>query len=153
MYDLYAEFPRQPVCRDRQYSGLLRWAAYILATNPPAVPDKPTDDWVQQRIVAERIPTQTAQYVDLTMGWLLGDPAIQTNIRQHLNPWNDEATEAAMDAQIDGAMAAAMPKFAANQVTQTMVDQWLIDHEYTNPAEALTAARRNPYANPLNNPM
>ena len=153
MYDLFAEFPRQPVCRDRQYAALIRWASGIAAQPLPPAEQKPAKDWAQQRMIAERIPTQTLMYVDLTMSYTLKDNGIQTNIREHLSPWNNEAAEAAMDAQVDAALTAQMPAFCASQITQAMVDQWYIDNGYGDPATLAGPPLRTNLRNPLNNPM
>jgi hypothetical protein len=130
MYNLYAQFPKQQICRDRQYSGLLRWAAYIGALPLPTPPAKPTEQEVANRITAQRIPQNTDSYVSQTISYTVADPNVQTNIRQHLNAFNDESTEAAMDANVDGALSANMPLFAKAQVTQQQIDQWYLDNGY-----------------------
>lgn len=127
-YTLYAKFPQQQICRDRQYSGLLRWAAYQTAL--PIPPTKPDEDFVRERIVAEKIPTQADYYVAQTMSYVVATPDIQTNIRQHLNAFNDEATEAAMDLQVDGALSSTLPAYCRTQVSQSQIDQWYADNGF-----------------------
>ena len=133
MYNLFAQFPRQQICRDRQYSGLLRWSAFIGASALPPPPAQPSEQDVKNHIVAERIPAAVDSYVQSTLALTVADPGIQTNIRQHLNGFNDEATEVAMDAQVDAALGAAMPRYADAIITQTEVDRWLQENGYTTP--------------------
>jgi hypothetical protein len=129
MYNVYAEFPRQKVCRDRQNLGLTRWAAYILAQAIPAT--KPDEAFVEQRIIASRIYDQTENYVNLTIQYTLADPAIQTNVRQHLSAYNDESTEVSMDAQVDGAIGTYMPGFCRGKVSQQEIDNWYVENGFT----------------------
>ena len=124
-YTLYAKFPQTQVCRDRQYSGLLRFSAYFGALPIPEA--KPAEDWVRQRILAERIPPQTTFFVEQTMSYVVATPDIQTNIRQHLNGYNDDTTEASMDVQVDAAISSTMPAYAKTQVSEQAVKDW-----YTN---------------------
>jgi hypothetical protein len=130
MYDLFAQFPKQQVCRDRQYSGLLKWAAYIGALVPPAPPDKPDEQWVKERITAGKISMQIDGYVSMTLSYTVMDPAVQTNIRQHLSAFNDDAVEAAMDANVEAALSAGMPVFAKAHIPQHEVDTWYRDNGY-----------------------
>ena len=134
MYDLYAQFPKQQVVKDRQYSALLRWAGYVTALPIPGA--KPDEAWVEQRVIAWKVPGQPTVYVEATLAWVLKDPGIQTNIRQHLSAYNDEAVEAAMDAQLDGAMAVAMPMYCHSVVTQAEIDQWYADNDFVEPSLA-----------------
>ena len=128
-YTLYAEFPQSVTCRKRQYSGLLRWSAYIKAGAFPT--DKPTETWVEQWLVAERIPINAEVHVQQTMSYMVASPDIQTNMRQHLNPYNDETTEASMDAQVDTAISTSMPAYCHTQVSQQQIDQWYADNGFT----------------------
>jgi len=123
-YKLYAQLPLQQVCQQRQFSALIKWAAYITAQPIPV--EKPSVSFVQQRVVAALIPIHTNSYVTQTIGFTVESPDVQTNIHTQLNAFNDEATEAAMDANVEAAVSAAMPQFCATTVTQAQVDQWLI---------------------------
>jgi hypothetical protein len=127
-YNLLAQYPKQAIVRDRNYSGLLAYAGYVLALAIPTT--KPPQDWVEQRIVAERIPSQTQVYVDRTIAYFLKDPTTQTNIRQYLNAWNDEATEAALSNQISSVVSAFMPAFCALEATQADVDTWYANNGF-----------------------
>lgn len=133
MYNLYAQFPKQQICRDRQYSALLRWSAFIGASTLPVPPEQPAEQDVKNRILATRIPPNIELYVGQTMSLTIADPSIQTNIRQHLSAFNNEATEASMDAQVDAALSAAMPKYADAIITQAEVDRWLQENGYVTP--------------------
>jgi hypothetical protein len=132
-YNLIAQYPKQAVVRDRNYSGLVAWSAYILAQPIPAT--KPDQPFVEQRLLAERIPPQTATYVERTIALFLMDPTTTTNIREYLSAWNDEATEAALSDQISSVVSAFMPAFAASEIPQAEIDQWYIDNGFdTAPA-------------------
>jgi hypothetical protein len=135
MYTLIAQYPRQAVCRDRQYTGLLRWAAYVVALPVPVPPAAaPDEDWIKQRIVAGRVSINPLVYVEQTISGVASTPDVQTNIRQHLHAFNDEGVEAAMDAQVDGALAVVMPAFCRASVTEGEVQAWLNDNGFAPPA-------------------
>lgn len=125
---LLAAYPKQQVVRDRNYSALIIWANGVSAQ--PIPEEKPPEDWVQQRLVAERIPTATDSYVSRTSSYFMQDPTTQTNIRQFLNAWNDEPTEVSLSAQNASIIAAFMPRFAATDATQAQVDQWYLDNGF-----------------------
>jgi hypothetical protein len=125
-----AQFPRQPVCNDRVYSRLLSWAAYITAQPLPPVDTPPDEAWVQQRILAERVPAQGYQMISTVSPYLLEVPNVTQNIRDHLNAWNDEATETTLAADIDTSLAVVMPKYAAATVSEQDVDNWLERNGY-----------------------
>lgn len=121
MYDLYAQFPKQQISKDRQYSALLRWAAFIDNAGPP---DPVTDAWIEQKIIAERVPQSPDQHVLLTMPYMIQIPDIQTNIREHMHPFATDGAKVSLDAQVDSALAVVMPKFCTARVTQQEIDQW-----------------------------
>jgi hypothetical protein len=123
---LLAQYPKQQTVRDRNYSALVIWADGI--TTEPLPPEKPDEEYVRQRLVAERIPTATDSYVTRTMSFMMQSDVTQTNIRQFLSAWNDEATEVSLSAQNAGIIADFMPRFAMTDVTQPQVDQWYLDH-------------------------
>jgi hypothetical protein len=124
------------VCRDRQYTGLLRWSAYIVALPVPVPPAAaPDEDWIKQRIVAGRLAMNPEIYVNQTISGVASTPDVQTNIRQHLSAFNDEGVEAAMDAQIDGALAVVMPAYCRASVSDAEVQAWLNDNGFGTPAQ------------------
>jgi hypothetical protein len=144
MYTLIAQFPRQQVCRDRQYTGLLRWSAGWLNLALPT--EKPPEDFVRQRIIAGRVATNPDVYVGQTINAVASRQDIQTNIREHLNAFNSEAVEAAMDAQLDTALGNIMPTYCAGVVSDQEVENWYAQNGYgsvnpQSPAGAFTQPR------------
>ena len=133
---LLAQYPKQPVVRDRNHSGLLGWAGYTGALPLPPPDQPPGEDWVRLRIVSERIPLQTANYVERTMSFFMQDPTTQTNIRQFLNAWNDETTEVALSAQNSSIITAFMPRFSATDVADADVEAWMATHGFAPAALA-----------------
>lgn len=131
-YDLIAEIPKQEVCRNRQAGALNRWSKTKMAEAIPG--SKPAKEWVQQRIVAGRIPASIDSYVQRTMAYTQRDTDIQTNIREHLNGFNNETVEVSMDMQVDTAVGKFMPEFCTTDVMQQQIDQWYLDNGF---AEAL----------------
>jgi len=125
---LLAEYPKQQVVKDRNYVGLNNWSAYTATLPIPG--EKPDTAWVKSRIVAERYPQQPESYVQRTLSYFLQDPATQTNVRQYLNDWNDEATETALSAQVESIIGTFMPRFADLDVTQQQVEDWLAQHGF-----------------------
>ncbi|HSR78760.1 MAG TPA: hypothetical protein VLN57_19450 [Xanthobacteraceae bacterium] len=135
---LLAAYPRQPVVRDRNFSGLVHWAGYTASL--PIPEERPTEDWVRLRIVAERLPTQAQNYVERTLSFFLQDPTTVTNIRQFLNPWNDEGTEVALSAQIEGIIGSFMPRFARFDVSDAQIDAWYVSHGFDAPGAPIEPA-------------
>jgi hypothetical protein len=123
-YRLIAQYPKQAVVRDRNLGGLVEWAGYTSALPIPT--EKPPEDFVRQRIVAEQIPLQATIFVDRTMSFFMQDPATQTNLRELMSAFNDEAAEVALSAQIQSVIGAFMPRFAAmeSNVSDAQVEQW-----------------------------
>lgn len=142
MYNLIAQYPRQQICRDRQYSALLRWSSYILATPLPV--EKPDENAAKQYIIASKIPASPDAYVSQTISGVAAVPDIQTNIRQHLNGFNDDTVEASMDLQVDAALAVVMPRFCATAVTDMELQQWYSDNGW--PPEAAAGVINHPGA-------
>jgi hypothetical protein len=132
-YKLFAQFPLQPVCQQRQYSALLKWAAFIEATSISA---QPSISEVQQRIVAALIPIQTQNYVIKTIGYTIQSPDVETNINEQLNAFNRPEVEVAMEANVEAAVSAAMPRFCATDVTEAQVSEWYLDHGIPEPEAA-----------------
>jgi hypothetical protein len=128
MYNLYAKIPQTQICKDRQYAGLLRWAAYIGALAIPT--ERPDEQFVANKLLAQRIPPQVLTYVESTISLTVADPGIQTNVRQHLHAYNDEATELQMNAQVDSALSANLPLYSKTLVSQSEIDQWYNDHGF-----------------------
>lgn len=123
-----AEYARSQNVADRNFSSLLRWAGYVGTDTP-----KPEDvAWVRLRIVAERIPSNTRQYVDRTMSWFVMDPAVSERLFQWLAR-NDPATEADLSDANRRIVDGFMPRFALTEVPQGMIDQWLIANGYMEP--------------------
>jgi len=119
---LLAQYPKQDTVRDRNFSALIGWSVTIISETIPTT--KPDEEWVRERLVAERIPVQTANYVDRTMSYFMQDDVTQTNIRQFLNPWNDEATEVSLSAQNELIIDRFMPRFAKTDVSDEQVQAW-----------------------------
>lgn len=146
MYSLIAQFPTQPVCRQRQHTALLKWSAYQLALPIPGT--KPDEAFVKQRIVAGRITVNPDIYVAQTINGTASTPDIQTNIRQHMSPWNDEAVEAAMDAQVESSLAIVMPTYCAGAVSDQEVLNWYNDNGFEEPPPAQQAVQQQPFPPP-----
>jgi hypothetical protein len=151
MYSLYAVFPQTSICRQRQYSALIRWSAYQGALGVPA--EKPAEDFVAQQIIGSMIPSNVDYYVTLTMPYTIAVPNIQTNIRTHLNAYNDEATEVTLDAEVDGAISSFLPKFCLTNTTQAQIDAWYLEHGFeVEPASGVNTPIPSRLG-PMNQPM
>lgn len=118
---LIAQYPKQQVVMDRNYSALLEWAGSIVAQEIPSSPD---DEWIRERIVATNIANQPQAYVSQTMGYFVQDPATVTNIRQFLSQWNSEEVEVALSQQNASIITAFMPRFAGATISDAQVDAW-----------------------------
>jgi hypothetical protein len=128
-----AAYPRTQVCIDRLYSRLLSWAGYITALPLPPTDTAPDADWVQQRLLAERIPSNANFYVTQVAPYTLETPNVTNNIRAMLNAYNDETTETTLISELDGALAVVMPKLAAATVTDQEVISWYKKNGYPVP--------------------
>lgn len=132
---LLAKYVKEQVVKDRNYVGLNNWSAYT-STLPV---DSPSDAWIKARIVAERFPSQPDSYVQRTLSYFLQDPATQTNIRQYLSAFNDEAQETALSAQVESVIGTFMPRFSDIDVTDAQVEAWRTEHGIPIPPLARTA--------------
>jgi predicted Abi (CAAX) family protease len=130
-YTLLAEYPKQQVVRDRNYIALNNWAGYTASLPIPQA--KPDESWVKIRIVSERIPMQPDSYVQRTMSYFLQDPATQTNVRQYLNAFNDDAVETALAAQMEPIIGSFMPRFADVDVSDAQVTDWYNANGFPSP--------------------
>src|SRR5262249_27241827 len=125
-----AAYPRSQLCVDRVYARTLAWASYITALAIPATPDKA---WVQQRVLAERTPSQATSIVMQTIPYLLEVPNTPSGIRDALNAYNDEATETGLATEIDNSLATVMPKYAAATITDYDVAMWCDRNDVPRP--------------------
>jgi len=128
---LLSQYLMESVVKRRNSVGLIEWAGSVTAQSIPTT--KPDTAWVQQRLVAERIPQQPDGYTQRTLAYFLQDPTTQTNIREYLNSFNDDATEVALGAQINSVITAFMPRFAASDVTDQQVQQWYDSNGFGTP--------------------
>ena len=118
---LIAQYPKQAVVRDRNFSALVAWAASMTAQPTPVDPD---DEWVRLRVVAERIPQGAAGYVERTMAFFIQDPTTVVNIREFLNPWNSPTVEDSLSHQNAAIIEAFMPRFSVIDVPPPQVEAW-----------------------------
>jgi len=128
-----AAFPRSQVCLDRTYSQLLSWASYITAQPLPPTDTAPEIAFVQQRILAERVPIYANTYQNQVAPYLLEIPNITQDIRNHLNAYNDEAMEQTISGEMQSSMAVVMPKYAAATVSNQEVANWCEKNGYPIP--------------------
>jgi len=150
-----AAFMRTQVCLDRIYSQLLAWAAYITAGALPPTDTAPDKAWVQQRVLAERMPASANGYVPQVGPYLLEIPNITQNIRSHLNQWNDEATDTSLSSDVNAAFATVMPTFASAVITDQDVANWCTKNGYPLPPDLVgvnTASMMLPPPGPPNIP-
>jgi hypothetical protein len=96
-----------------------------------AVPaTKPEVAFVQQRLLAERIPTQTDTYVSRTIGMFAQDPQVESSIRLLLSQYNDEATEEILSNETSAVVSGFMPTFAASEIPIEEVNRWYLDNGF-----------------------
>lgn len=128
---LLAEYFSQPVVRRRNSAALVQWA---FGTRNIALPGgKPDVAFVKLRLVAEMIPQNLDNYVQRTLPYLLSSNTTQTNIRQFLNGFNDDATETALSGQTADILANVMPSFAAAAISMGQVEQWYQENGFAHP--------------------
>lgn len=128
-----ASFARQQVCIDRTYARVFPWAAYTSSLPLPPTGSAPEAAAVRQRIVADRTPVQGSVYAQQITPYLLEIPNITARVREHMSPWNDEELETGLATDIDGALAAVMPRFASDTITDYDVALWCDKHGYPRP--------------------
>jgi len=122
-----AEYSRSPTAKDRNYVGLLLWAAARVAE---AIPAAPTDEWIRLRLVAERIPLAPELYAIRTMAYFIQDPATQAEVRAFLQTDNSDAIEGVLNTLVQEIIAAFMPRFALTEIAQPQVKQWISDNRF-----------------------
>jgi len=128
-----AQFPRQPCVIDRIYARSLAWSAYTTALPLPPTDVAPETQWVRERVLAEQMPLRL--YAPQIAPFLLETPTITDEIRDHLNAWNDEATDESLGGDIDTAFATVMPKFAYAVIYDNDVALWCDKHGYPRPPD------------------
>jgi len=121
-----AEYSRSQTAKDRNYIGLLLWAAARTAEPLPA--SLPTDEWIRLRLVAERIPLTPDLYAIRTLAYFIQDPATQAEVHALLKTDNDDATEGALNDLVLESIEAFMPRFAVAEIAPPQVYQWRSDH-------------------------
>jgi hypothetical protein len=126
-----AQFPRQPCCIDRIYARSLAWSAYTTALPLPPDDVAPEAQWVRERVLAEQTPLRN--YAQQIAPFLLETPTVTDKVREHLNAWNDEATDEILAGDIDAAFASVMPKFADAVISDAEVALWCDKNGYPRP--------------------
>lgn len=128
---LLAAYFSQPIVRQRNSVSLVQWA--FGTRNIPLPSSKPDVAFVKLRLLAEQIPQQLDGFVQRTLPYLLQSNTTQTNIRQFLNAFNDDATETALSGQNADVLANVMPAFAAAAISMGQVQQWYIENGFETP--------------------
>lgn len=123
---LLAKYLAQPVVHDRNLVALLTWAAKTTAKPLPA--SAPSADDVKVRLLAERVPNQIENYVARTMAYFLQDAKIQSAIREHLNPFNQESVEEQLALDLDHIIDGFALRFAELEIGDPQVQAWLQVH-------------------------
>lgn len=129
-----AQFSRQQICIDRIYSRVLNWASYTASLALPANNVAPDKGWVQQRVLAERMPAVGEMQARLLGPWFVEDPNIRAKVRQHLSVWNDATTETTLSNDIDVVVPFLMPKYCAANVTDNDVAYWCDRNSFPRPS-------------------
>jgi len=128
---LLAKYPQQAHVRERNLVALLSWAA---ARTKEAAPTADTPDAaIRLRIFAERILSQVDLYVQRTMAYCLQDQRTLNNIRQYLNPFNDDATEDSLAVELAAIISDFAPALAEIEVPDAQVAAWKTDRGLTQP--------------------
>ena len=125
---LIAQYPKQACVRDRNYSSLLRWAAYVSAQEIPST--KPPVSDVRLRIVADRMPGQIDSYVTRTLPYFMQDPGVLGRLNDCLNAFNTDEIEADLSTLNGTTIGYFMPRFALTDVTDDQVNAWYIENGY-----------------------
>lgn len=125
---LIGQYPKQQVVRDRNGAALLRWAAYISAQAIPT--NKPDEEWVRNRIMADRMPEQIDSYVQRTLSYFLQDPGTIENINAFLNSFNTADIEDQLSNANDAIINGFSARFGMSDVSDDQVQQWYADNGF-----------------------
>jgi len=125
---LLAEYSRQQSVRDRNYVGLLLWAAARAAEPIPAT--RPDPAWIRIRVMAERIPQAPDNYAQRSIPYFLQHPPTRDRIGALLDPHNEPAMEDALNDLVQEAIEDFMPRFAVAEVGSGQIAQWLAEYGF-----------------------
>lgn len=128
---LIGQYPRQQCVRDRNYSALLRWAAYNSASQIPT--DKPDETWVRARIISDRMPSQIDSYVAKTIPYFMQDPQTIASLRDFLNAFNTDDLEDQLSNMNSAIIGAFIGRLGMAEVTDGEVQTWYDEHGFGTP--------------------
>lgn len=116
-----AHYARQPHVRARQFSALALWA-YDIAT--PEVPAEPSLTWARIRVLAERIPREAERFSDRATGYFMQQQEVREKVPVWLNPFNDEATEQQLSAELRAMIDRFSTAWSQQEVTNRDLLAW-----------------------------
>lgn len=118
-------YGRSEVVKQRDYGGLLSWAADI--SGGPLPPDA-TDDAIRLVLLAERVAQTPDALVDRIIPYMLQDPIIYQNLTLHMAGFLNSTDTETVESQIDEAIDAAAPRLAAVLISDGEVNAWRSTH-------------------------
>jgi hypothetical protein len=118
---LQSNYLTEPVVRRRNSVTLTTVSASKAVATIPTIPD---DAWIRARVLAEAVPLALDSYTIQTLPYFLQDPSTQTNVRQLLNAWNDDATEVSLSASNETIATAFWQRWADTTVNAQQVADW-----------------------------
>jgi len=118
---LQSKYLTRPIVRQRNSVTLVGWSAYVSALAIPAAPD---DDWIRQRVNAERLPLALESAVLQTLVYFLQDSNTQINILQFISEDNASDVETSLGSQNDSIIAAFATRWARATVSDEQIAAW-----------------------------
>ena len=139
-FELIPLYGQQPVVRNRTSAAMNFWAGSVLLAEIPE--EKPDEDWVRDRILADRVTRNPNNYLDPAMSYYTQQDVIQSTMRDLMDGF---PTQAERDTFTNSIMVPTTPKvmkaIAAYDVLQSAIDQWYLDNGFgPEPAPQLPPA-------------
>jgi hypothetical protein len=128
MNDLYFvmnEYTKNPTVQKRNYGGLMQWTSTILGAS---IPTSPTDDWIRERLLAQRVGQSPDMYVTRVTPMMLSIQGIIDSVCDQMAPYLLQAESSSVQSAIDAALQTVMPMFAVTDISQAQIDQWKTDN-------------------------
>lgn len=122
-FELIPLYGQQPVVQNRTKSALNFWAGTTLAEEIPA--EKPVEDWVRKRILAERVTRSPGNYFDIAINYFTQQDIIQTSMRDLMDGFPTEAERTNFTNNIMvPTTATVMRLIAETDVTDAQIQAW-----------------------------
>ena len=132
-------YSQQLVVRNRTATAINYWAGYWASRPIPPPEDeefwdeekeRPTEKWVKQRILSDRVTRYPQNYLDPSMNYYSQDANIQTNMRDLMDGFPTPEERNSYATIMEAATSSVMTRMAESDVDSNAVNQWYINNGF-----------------------